>query len=186
MKKYLKKIFKHPIGISVTTAVLSTVISTPVVAYVKTESFSEALVSIFSWMFDLIKSVLTFGVPLWVLFLVLVAYLKLVIPLLNLINRNSKPFFVDYTNDVIDDIRWEWEWYDYLGKYNISNKIAAVCINCNGYIVGSRRDYNSITLECENCGYKKNINGHDHEDYIEKIKREILRRTRNKSTDKSS
>lgn len=185
MKKTFKKIFKHPIGISVTTAVLSTVISTPIVAYVKSESFSEALVSIFNWMFNLIKSILTFGVPLWFLLLIVILYFKLVKPLLNFINRNNKPPFLNYTNDIIEDIRWEWEWYDYLGKYNISSKIAAVCVNCNGYLIGRRRDYN-IVLECEYCGFKKIINETNQEAYIDKIKREILRRVRNKSADKSA
>ncbi|NEZ45450.1 hypothetical protein [Paenibacillus alvei] len=186
MKKTLKKIFRHPIGIGVTTAVLSAIISTPIVAYVKSESFSEALVSIFNWLSNLIKSILTFGVPVWVLLLILIVYFKLIKPLSNFINRNSKPPFLDYTDDVIEGIRWEWEWIDYWGKYDISSRMSAVCINCNGYLVCKNVSYYTNTLECEHCGFKKDIGDRNHEEYFNKTKREILRRVRNKYKDESA
>lgn len=186
MKKKLIKVFKHPIGIGVTTAVLSTVISTPIVAAVKSQSFSEALVSIFNWVFNLIKSILTFGVPLWVLLLIIIAYFKLVRPLAKLIERNSKPLFVDYTNDVIEGIRWEWEWINIYGKYDISTKMAAICTNCNGYLVYNRQSYRTNELVCEHCGFKKDIGDRSPEEYLDKTKREIFRRARNKYKEESA
>ncbi|MBD8838880.1 hypothetical protein IFU39_13750 [Paenibacillus sp. CFBP 13594] len=185
--KYISKIFKNPIGIGVTTAVLSTVISTPIVAYVKSQPFSDAFVSIFKWAYELVKSILTFGVPLWTLLLSAVVYFKLIRPIEKAINKTSSvPDLLNYRNDTIDGIRWEWDWVRYNGKYNVSRQIAAVCTTCNGYLVEGRRTFHINTLECENCGYKKDLREWEHEDYREKIKREILRRVRNQINENSA
>lgn len=176
--RYLTKIFKHPIGIGVTTAVLSTIISTPIVAYVKSQSFTDAFMSIFKWVAGLIRDILTFGVPVWVILLGTLLYFKLIKPIGNAITKSSEPLFMSYTTDTIDDIQWEWEWYEYLGKYNISSGIGAFCVRCSGTLVGTSDYYGPNKLECENCGFKKNINEHDHDQYVEKIKREIKRRAR--------
>lgn len=186
MKKSHKKIFKHPIGIGVTTAVLSTVISTPIVAYVKSESFSEAFISIFNWIINLIKDILTFGVPLWVLMLIVIAYFMLVRPLAKLIEKNSKPQFLDYTNDLIEGIRWEWQWINIYGKYDISTKMAAICTTCNGYLVFNKHSYYTNILGCEHCGFKKDIGDRNPEEYLDKTKREIYRRVRNKYKEESA
>lgn len=178
--------FKHPIGIAVASGVLSSTISALIVAYIKSESFVSASITVWEWIISLIRSVLNFGIPVWALLLVVIIYFKLIKPISKSINRNSHPDFLDYKSDVIEGIRWEWEWYSYYGKYNVSNKIAAVCVNCNGYLVDNRRSYNINTLECEHCGFKKTIKEWEHEDYRNKIKREILRRVRNKSIENSA
>lgn len=185
MKKIFKKIFKHPIGIAVSSGVISSTISALIVAYIKSESFMSASITVWKWVISLFHSVLTFGVPVWMLLLILIIYFKLINPISNSFNKNSSPDFLNYKSDIIEGIRWEWEWFSYYGKYSISNRIDAVCIHCNGYLIDNRHSYNINTLECEHCGFKKNLSEWEHEEYRNKIKREILRRTRNKSNENS-
>ncbi|WP_136603820.1 hypothetical protein [Paenibacillus dokdonensis] len=177
----MKDFFKHPIVAGTITAFITLAITTPIVAYTRSISFSKSLKAIWDW----IVETLTFGIPLWIILLIIVIILTA-----RRIFRSSpesKPEFLNYTNDVIEGIKWEWSFYTYGGKYDFNaNTPIPICKNCNGYLVLDYDDYHNLKLRCENCTYKKQLSEWEFSDYQNKIKREIMRRIRTNSWKKES
>ncbi|OME41440.1 hypothetical protein [Paenibacillus odorifer] len=176
----MNKFFKHPIFISVLTAVLSAIVTTPIVAYIKSQTFIQAFKTILSAVWWFIKVVLTFGIPVWVLLLIIGLFFLMIFILSKKPVQHVKPDFTSYTEDNIEGIHWEWEWYQtYSGKYDLSsNSPVPTCSSCKGFLVLGHHLYGGNHLVCENCKVEKKLNDWSLEEYLERIKREIYRRVK--------
>lgn len=172
----MKDFFKHPIVAGTTTAFITLAITTPIVAYTKSISFIKSLKTIWEW----IISLLTFGIPVWIILLVVFVAVT-VLRIINTLAKN-KPDFLDYKSDIVEGIKWEWEFYTYGGKYNFSSPTPVpICRNCDGYLVLDNSHYHILKLRCEHCSFEKQISEDNFSNYQEKIKREIFRRIRTNS-----
>lgn len=175
----LKDFFKHPIVAGTTTAFITLAITTPIVAFTRSISFSKSLNVIWDWFL----SALTFGIPLWVVLLAIVILLTARRIIRSI--PESKPEFLSYTNDVIEGIKWEWSFYISEGKYDFDgNTPIPVCNNCDGYLVLNNSGYHILKLRCEHCSYEKQLSESDGTEYHNKIKREIMRRIRTNNWEK--
>lgn len=170
----MKNFFKHPIVVSVISALIIGAIVTPVVAYVKSQSFWEAIKSISSF----ILSIFRYGVPLWIIVLALIVF-SLLKRAIKKIDTSNEIHFTKYRKDVIDDIEWEWDWVHTGSGYAFRSQTPVpYCRRCKGNLVVDNNMYQGMKLMCENCGYEKQVNQNDFSDYHDRVKREIHRRIR--------
>ncbi len=172
----MNSFFKHPIIASVISAFVIGAIVTPIVAYVKSQSFYEAIKTICVF----IIKILTYGVSVWILIIIAIIYFFLK-KMVKRFSANIEPDFTSYTSDVLDDIYWEWGWFQsiYQGGYDFKgNSPVPICKRCQGYLVVRTRGYHIDYLECESCGFNKSLENLEFKEYQDKIKREIYRRVR--------
>ena len=175
----MKSFFKHPIISGVIVGVIVLIIGlivTPMIAPVKWQSFYEVIKTIGLF----IINILSYGVPVWIIIIIGVAYLFL-IKMVKRFSANIEPDFTSYTSDVLDDIHWEWGWFKsiYQGGYDFKgNSPVPICKRCQGYLVVRTRGYHIKFLECESCGFNKSLENSEFVEYQDKIKREIYRKVR--------
>ena len=146
-----------------------------------------------SWVGDasvwLIESVSSdYILPFWVLaslvLFALVGIAGLIIIVLAYIHPNGQVFHRDsYTEDIIEGVRWRWEWNGY---GNDIGDIAAFCLKCDAELIsGTLRRSQTPVLFCELCGIPGPEIDHGGlvpgDRYVlNRVKREIRRRTRAK------
>ncbi|MCG3089306.1 hypothetical protein [Sporosarcina cyprini] len=171
----MKSFFKHPIIAGVVVVIIGFII-TPIIAPVKLQSFYEAIKTIGLF----IKKILSYGVPVWIIIIIGIAYLFL-LKMVKSFSAKIEPDFTSYTSDVLDDIHWEWAWFKSIYKEGYDFKgdtPVPICKRCQGYLVIGSRGYNISFLECENCGFSKSLENLVFKEYQDKIKKEIYRKVR--------
>ncbi|MCM3571193.1 hypothetical protein [Neobacillus mesonae] len=181
----MKEILKHP----TVSAIVGTVVGTLIVAYINEINVLEALVLIFNWIKNIIAFVLSFKVPFWIILFAIFIYLliKKVAKKVNSYSSDSagQNIVTHYKKDRIDNILWIFEWYrGYDGRLTLTNESPhPICPNCMNDLVLSDRTSEGYysnrptRFACENCGFSQKFEN-DPEEYILKIKREIIRRIR--------
>ncbi|MGD7048586.1 hypothetical protein FZC83_07185 [Rossellomorea marisflavi] len=185
----MKEILKHPTVSAILGTVIGTIIVTPIVAYINNINVIEALRLIINWIKNIITLVLSFQVPFWIVLVALFIFLfsKRIANKLNSQGSSYARHFIEkhYRQDRIDNILWIFEWYHgFDGKLTLRNASPhPICPNCMNDLVLSNRtpeghySNRSTRFTCENCGFSQKFEN-DPEEYILKIKREIIRRIR--------
>ena len=94
--------------------------------------------------------------PLWGL--ILVAILPIII--LRVYKRIKEPKWKSYTSDIIDGIKWTWE---YMGNDNYPHSLTPRCPKCSRELLFSAtEDYRIIpqfAARCNNCNFLQNFQG---------------------------
>jgi hypothetical protein len=181
----LKEILKHPTVSAVVGTVLGTIIATPIVAYINKVNVMDALILIFNWLTNIVTFVLSFRVPFWI---ILIAIFILLLCKRIFKSRNSDSpfdFITHYKNDKIDNVLWIFDWIRGLDrKYTLSKESPhPICPECKNDLVLSNKTVDGYYSSrptgfiCENCGFSQKLDGNQDE-YLLKIKREIIRRVR--------
>ncbi|CAM3948866.1 hypothetical protein [Mesobacillus zeae] len=181
----MKEILKHP----TVSAIIGTVVGTLIVAYINKINVIEALILIFNWLKEILTSVLSFEIQFWIILVVLSIFLfskKIV----EKVNSNSSDYIgqsivTHYRKDRIDNILWIFEWYrGFDGRLTLTNSSPhPICPDCMNDLVLSNKSPEGFysnrptRFVCENCSFSQRLEN-DPEDYILKIKREIVRRIR--------
>lgn len=108
----MKERLKHPLLTFIVYHVIVAVISTLIVSAINTISFFESLVSVYNFVIDIIVAVFTYRVPVWMIILVIVGLvLSLYLYAKYLDVKEKVSNALTYTEDVIDDVRWVWNFY---------------------------------------------------------------------------
>ncbi|MCR8641466.1 hypothetical protein NV379_02240 [Paenibacillus sp. N1-5-1-14] len=175
----MKNFFKHPITASVISSFIILAIITPFVSYVKSIPLIESIKVI--W--EVILSVLNFGVPIWIIICFFVVF-WIIVKVLNSKSSTEIHPFNSYKEDIIEGVKWEWEWIKmYDGSYDVNkNTLVPTCKKCKGLLIlkPDSGDYyysDRQVLYCEHCD-SKHKTLQDPEELINKVKREIIRKVR--------
>lgn len=185
----MKEILKHPTVSAIVGTVVGTIIVTPIVAYINQINVIEAFILIFSWLKNIIAFVLSFNVSFWMILLALLIFLfiKRFVKKVNSYSSNNieQSIVTHYKKDQINNILWIFEWYhEFDGKLTLTNESPhPICPKCMNDLVLSNKTpegyYSNrpTRFACENCGFSQKFEN-DSEEYLLKIKREIIRRIR--------
>lgn len=148
----MKKFF-----ISVFTAVIVEVVASIIVSSISKINLIDATIIIWKWIYNLIKSIVLFRVPIWIILILLVFLLIIITFIYNYSNRNncSKPWYSDYIKDEYKNILYTWNYTTtYSGNIDIEN-FRPICPSCDGDLTMVRehgnRHYGSPRLFCPNC-----------------------------------
>ena len=175
----MKLVLRHPLFVTIFGTVLGTVIATYLVSYINSISMLNALKAVYSFILNVIVTVLSFNVPIYVILLLIILFSLVLIFIKKLIYsiKEDKDSPLNYKEDKIEDVRWVWDWIDVYGRNDFrGNTPVPLCNHCKGNLI--EKDFNyDYFLYCEHCEYKKKI-PEGYKDYQEKIKREIYRRLR--------
>lgn len=147
----MKKFF-----ISVFTAIIVEVVASIIVSLISKINLIDATIIIWKWIYNLIKSIVLFKVPIWVI-LILIAFFIIIIRIIyNSANNSnySKPWYSDYTKDEYKNVLYSWNYISYYGTIDIEN-FRPICPNCSGDLIEVDRygniHYGSPKLLCPNC-----------------------------------
>lgn len=148
----LKKFF-----ISVFTAVIVEVVASIIVSLISNINLIDATIIIWKWIYNFIKSLLLFRVPIWVILIVIVFFIIIIMFIYNYSNSNncSKPWYSDYIEDEYKNILYTWNYTTtYSGKIDIEN-FRPICPSCEGDLTTvwehGNRHYSGPRLFCPNC-----------------------------------
>ncbi|MFB0831511.1 hypothetical protein ACEU2D_18150 [Brevibacillus laterosporus] len=174
----MKKLLKHPLISATLATIIGTAIVTPVVAYINTIKWTEALGLMWSTVINWITLMLNFEIKLWWILVTILVFALIIYLVYKFSSSSTEPDFYNYRTDIIDGISWQWIWnYDlYQGKHGIFN-LHPICNHCKSELVQYDGYYEFENgIKCITCGYNKQVNNLN--DYICKIKIEIGRRVR--------
>lgn len=140
----------NPWTISIGTALLS-ICLTAIYDLIKDKPFLSTLLHVVTWIFELIVSVLTFKLSLWIVILLMVG-LWLFIRVRNLSKKVIDPDFWNYKRDVFN--KWIWKWdYEFLGSsWDIIN-LRPHCPNCETMLINKGSMYHG-DVRCPRCNYR--------------------------------
>lgn len=147
----MKKIF-----ISVFTAVIVEVFASIIVASISKINVIEATKIIWKCIYNLIKSIIFFKIPLWIILILVVLFIVIMKVIYNFKNDYdySKPWYSDYIKDEYKNVLYSWYYTNNYGTLDIKN-FRPICSNCGGDLIEVDRygntHYGSPKLLCPNC-----------------------------------
>lgn len=171
----LKYLLHNKIITGIVGGVVVSLITSIILSYLEIISIFDNIKSGYRLFVSATIAILTYGIPVWVLILIIGLGILILWIYLRFFDSEI-PNFLSYTEDIIFDIKWSWDWFKRSnGKYDMEvNQPVALCKDCSGYIIVSY----SYILHCENCGFEKLIDM-GAIDYRDKARREIDRRIYN-------
>ncbi|MBG9776164.1 hypothetical protein [Brevibacillus laterosporus] len=172
----MRKLLKHPLISATLATIIGTAIVTPIVAYINTIKWTEALTLMWNTVINWAYLVLNFQIKLWWILIAILVFALTIYLIYKFTPSSPEAGFLSYKTDVIEGIIWQWRWsLNYQGNYSISN-LRPICNNCKSDLVKYEGFYSENEIKCVICGYNKQVNILD--DYIHKIEIEIGRRVR--------
>jgi hypothetical protein len=150
----LKYLLHNKIITGIVGGVVISLITSIILSYLEIISIIYIIKSSYKVIVSSITTILTYGIPVWVLILIIGLGISIAWIYFTFF-RSELPNFLSYKEDIIDDIKWSWNWFKRSdGKYDMEvNQPVALCKDCSGYIVVRY----SYILHCENCGFEINI-----------------------------
>lgn len=173
----LKKLFRSKLLVSIFSGVVTGVLTSLIVSKVQSISIVDAMGTVLRSIYKAISFCLTFKIPVWIILLgiLLIIFGFYIFIKIQDIKTQTQDPMVAYTEDIIEGIRWQWNWNhwqrtDFYGNHQLPKPI---CINCEGnLIVGF-----SNQLICRHCGFEKRLRN-EYTEYHDYIRNEIVRRIR--------
>lgn len=166
---------KHPI--------LSTIIASVVGSLVFKEP-RDLLRNLFSFFSEIIKKTFSFlasgiTLPVWlVIFMAILSIVLICIVAYNILNKEQQTTRYNYTEDMINGIKWRWQW-----DFGRISGLTPFCPNCDlvlSYMEPWRWDSNPMTeFNCDHCSRTVGTIKGDYNYAIGFVKREIDRKQRN-------
>ena len=169
MTKLLNKIAEHPIAATIIGTVGSSIILWILSFIPITRGW---IWSAMSWAYDML--IRGYIIPLWVIILVgLYTLFGLVILFIYVYRRLSRPPYLDYTEDIIEGLKWRWSW----SSDGVSD-LWCFCHKCDALLIRTNAGISMCGFRCERCLDIPVFKNGAVNDFLGKIKREIDRRIR--------
>lgn len=174
----LKKLFRNPLFITVFGGIVSTVASSLIVSKVQSISIVDAIGTVVGNIYRFLIKVLLFEIPVWIILVGIALIIFALYIVAKIQDSKVQNPIQDYTEDIIDGIRWQWNWINWQRTNIFGDHIlpTPICINCEGNLVVNKVGYGEHLI-CRHCGFDKHMNN-EYTYYHDYIRNEIVRRIR--------
>ncbi|MFY9120671.1 MAG: hypothetical protein WAO57_10145 [Syntrophomonadaceae bacterium] len=159
------KILKNPWSITVLGGVVVFLLTSILNSLIQNVNFIESAKNIIIFIFEILKSIFIFKVPIWLVILFLCG----LIFMLYIVSewKNTAPQWMNYKSDYFFEWLFAWEYSNYLGTMKITG-LRPICSKCKCELSLGSIHYQEI-LYCPDCGSKYKLLTENTIDDVEKI-----------------
>ena len=136
------------------------------------------------WVGNVVMSSYSLSLPGWAWGVVCpLLIIMFVIVVRVIVSKVAKPAYASYVKDNIDGLEWHWRWE----KSHIKDRpwsiedLRCLCSDCKGELIWQEDFFLVYKLICEHCQCLVMVIPRNKHDELNRVKREIHRRIRNKS-----
>lgn len=152
MKKILKSFW-----LVIIAPILVTVIGGLILTKIEDVKFLEGVTSFVLLIWNFVKSILSYSIPVWVIILIIVALfmILLIISKFQTLNQPRKvSWYENYNEEKYKGVLYSWNYVTNYGEVSIKH-LRPICPNCRGELTevpSSRGSYHMyLQLFCPNC-----------------------------------
>ncbi len=144
------------------STVLSAIVSILfLIDWIKSVPVFSTLKFVWNWLVEHIVWIATYNIQVWIIIVALAVVIALIKVSVS-IKRNTlkTPPYIDYTEDIIDNIKWKWKYqFDQFDRRYVIAEQKAYCPKCDSLLRG-KSIYSVQQTECIRCNFsiqEKNI-----------------------------
>jgi len=146
--------------ITIVAAIISPLV-TIAIDFVKSVPVFSTLKFVWRLLAENIVWIATYNIPFWIILLITMSAFVVIKLWFGIKKRSvTVPAYADYTEDVIDNIKWKWKYqYDPSFRKYMIVEHKAYCPNCDSFLRG-KSIYSVQQTECIRCNFsiqEKNI-----------------------------